>query len=88
MSNIFLETVAMDLKHYKGKILLHIVGHCTRLSALTVIPNKQRETIIKWRIQNPAKFLTDNGDEFSNSTFTNMCKSLGIVIKPTAAESP
>ena len=48
MSNIFLETVEMDLKHYKGKILLHIVDHCTRLSALTVIPNKQLETIIKY----------------------------------------
>ena len=48
MSNTFLETVAIDLKHYKGKILLHIVDHCTRLSASTVMPNKQPEAIIKY----------------------------------------
>ena len=39
MSNTFLETVAMDLKHYKGKSLLHIVDHCTRLFASAAIPN-------------------------------------------------
>ena len=94
LSNTFLETVAMDLKHYKVKILLHIVDHCTRLSASTVIPNKQSETIIKYIFkiwipvfESPAKFLTDNGGEFANSTFTSMCESLGIVIKTTAAES-
>ena len=35
MANTFSETVAIDIKHYKGKILLHIVDHfdhCTRLS--------------------------------------------------------
>ena len=46
MSNTFLETVAIDLKHYKGNILLDIVYHCTRLSASAIIPNKQPETII------------------------------------------
>ena len=35
-----------------------------------------------------AKFLTDNGGEFTNSTFLSMCDSLGIVIKTTAEEWP
>ena len=93
MSNTFLETVATGLKLYKVKILLHIVDLYTGHSALTVIPNKQAETIIKYTFKSwisvfgsPAKFLTDNGGEFANSTFTSMCESLGI--KTTVAELP
>ena len=95
MSNTFLGTVAMDLKHYKGKILLHVVDHCSRLSASAIIPNKQPETIIKYIFKSwisvfgsPTKFLTDNGRKFANNMFTNMCEGLGIVTKTTAAESP
>ena len=95
MTNTFLETVAMVLNYYKGKILLHIVEHCTRPSASTVIPNKQPETIIKYIFKiwisvfgSPAKFLTDYGGEFANIMFISMCESLGIVIKTTAAELP
>ena len=66
--NTFLETVAINLKHYKGKILC---------SASAVIPNKEPKTIIKYVFKSwisllglPAKFLTDNGGEFAaNSTF-------------------
>ena len=94
MSNTFQETVAIDLKHCKGKLLLHIVDHCTRLSASNAIPNKQPETTIKYIFKTwisvfglTAKFLTDHGGEFANSTFTSMCESLGIVIKTRAAES-
>ena len=32
MATEFLETVAMDLKFYDSKILLHLVDHCMRLS--------------------------------------------------------
>ena len=84
MSNLFLETVAMDLKHYKSKILLHIVDHSSRLSASIIIPNKQPEPIIKYIFKSwisafgsPAEFLTDNGGEFANSMFTSICESLG-----------
>ena len=38
MANNFLETVAMDLKFYKGKILLHMIDHATRLSSCALIP--------------------------------------------------
>ena len=34
------------------------------------------------------KFLSDNGGEFANSTFIEMCENLGIKVKNTAAESP
>ena len=43
------EMVATDLKFYRGKILMHLVDHCTRLPAskLNKIMNKNPGTIIK-----------------------------------------
>ena len=95
MSNAFLETLAMDLKNHQGKILLHTLDFFNRLSASTVIPNRQLKTTIKYIFKScisvfgsPAKFLIDNCGEFANCTFTSMCESLGILIKTTAAELP
>ena len=89
------EVVAMDLKSYKGHTLLHFIDHFTCLSASSVIPNKKPETIIQsifkiWiSIYGSAeKFLSDNGGEFANKDFMDMCETLGITIKTTAAESP
>ena len=42
----FQDTVALDLKFYNGKILLHLIDHATRLSGASVIPNKNPETIV------------------------------------------
>ena len=36
----------------------------------------------------PEKFLIDNGGEFANSQFLEMCKAMTITVKVTAAESP
>ena len=46
MATSFQQVVAMDLKEYKGKQILHLVDLCTRLSAATFIPNKKKETIV------------------------------------------
>ena len=95
MAASFQETVAVDLKFYRGIILLHLIDHCTCLSASTVIPNKNPDTIIKgifniWiSVYSLAqKFLTDSGGEFANTEFTQLCESLGITIKTTSAEAP
>ena len=95
MASQFQETVAMDLKFYHGRIILHLIDHCTRLSASSVIPNKNPDTIIKYIFKIwisvygvAEKFLTDNGGEFANNKFMEMCESLGIKIKTTAAEAP
>lgn len=91
----FKDTVALDLKFYNGSILIHMIDHATRLSASSVIPNKKPETIVKHILKNflqvygQAKtFLSDNGGEFINQTFLEMCDIFGIVVKTTAAESP
>ena len=47
MARTFQETVEIDLKFYQGKILLHLIDHCTQLSASTIILNKNSGTIIK-----------------------------------------
>ena len=83
----------MDLKFYHNKILLHLADHATRLSATTVIPSKDSDTIIKaifscwiqiyWSTE---KFFTDNGGEFANSKFLEMCESMNISVVNTAAK--
>jgi hypothetical protein len=91
----FKETVALDLKFYDGNILLHLIDHATRLSIAAVIPNKRPDTIVKNMLRhfiqvfgNAESFLTDNGGEFVNQQFLELCDVFGIKIKTTAAESP
>ena len=95
MASEFQETVAMDLKDYNGHLILHLIDLCTRLSAATFIPNKKKDTIVReiFRIWiaiygKPRKILVDNGGEFANDEFMQMCDYLGIFIQTTAAESP
>ena len=79
----FQETVAMDLKFYDGKILVHLVDHSTWLSASLFIPNKSGDTVSIYTFKiwisvygAPEKFLTDNGGEFANRKFIEMTESL------------
>ena len=95
MANEFQETVAMDLKFYDSKILLHLVDHCTRLSASSFIPDKNPDTILTFIFKiwasfcgAPENFLTDYGGELANAKFIEMAESLGITVKITAAEAP
>ena len=80
---------------FENKIILHLIDVCTRHSSASFIPNKKKETIINAIFKtwiaiygNPRKFLIDNGGEWANEEFLEMCDSLGIDIKTTAAESP
>jgi len=95
MAAEFQEVVAMDLKQYDGKQILHLVDVCTRLSAASFIPNKNKKTIVEALFKiwlavygAPKKFLSDNGGEFANSEFLALCEQFGIVVNTTAAESP
>ena len=38
----FNEIVAMDLKKFKGKLILHVTDHATRFSAATFVDSKHR----------------------------------------------
>lgn len=94
----FNEVVAMDLKEWKkGEVyFLHLVDVATRYSRSVVIYDKKGKTIIDKVIEmwigtgvgSPDKFLADNGGEFANEEFYDMCENLNIRMMHTAAESP
>ena len=91
----FNESVAMDIKFYSGKPILHLIDHATRFSAASVIHSKERDVVISkifeiWisMFGSPGQILTDNGGEFNNEDFRIMGEKLNTKIKSTAAESP
>ena len=95
LANDFNEVVAMDLKFFHGKIILHLIDHVSRFSAAAIIPSKQANEIISKIFKiwisvfgPPKRFLSDNGGEFVNGDFIEMCESFNIVVLTTAAESP
>ena len=95
MATPFQECIAMNLKFYKGKILLHLIDQATRLSVSSFVKSKEPEVILKAVFKSwiqiygaPEKFLTDNGGEFANSKFIDMAESMNNTVKVTAAESP
>ena len=98
MAREFNETVAMDLKEWKkGEIyFLHLIDMATRYSRSTVIYSKEKKVIIDKFIEIwigtglgcPEKILCDNGGEFANAEFMDMCENLNIRMICTAAESP
>ena len=94
-ANFFQDTVALDLKFYNGKILIHLIDHATRYSACGRIPSKQPEIVVKAMFAHwivifgpPQKFLSDNGGEFINQAFLDLCEAYNITIKTTGAEAP
>ncbi|CAL4132571.1 unnamed protein product, partial [Meganyctiphanes norvegica] len=95
----FNDTVAMDLKVWdkeRNVYFLHLIDLATRFSIATIINKKESEVIIDKVMQCwigtglgiPSKFLCDNGGEFANEKFKDMCENLNITVLHTAAESP
>lgn len=73
-----------------------MVDVATRFSISSVIYSKDKKGIVneimeKWigtGLGSSSKFLTDNGGEFANDNFKDMCEYLNITSVCTAAESP
>ena len=85
----------MDLKFYKGKVILHLVDHVTGLSVHSLVPSKKTDVVIESSLNNwisvfglANQCLSDIGGEFGNEKFMEMCQSLNINFKTTSAESP
>ena len=82
-----------DMKLPRRKILLHLVNHATKIISINFCPIQRANLIINaifgsW-IQifgAPKKFLTDNGGNFVNTEFLEMCELMNITVKVTAAE--
>ena len=96
LASHFNQTVALDLKDIRpGLKILHLIDHATRYAQASVVKNKTSTEIVKkifdsWiRIFGcPEQFLTDNGGEFNNGEFLELCDKCNIKILSTAAESP
>ena len=63
----FKKCITMDLKFYKGKILLHLIDHATGFSVTVILPSKKPDqidnVIMKYWVvvyETVDKFLTDN----------------------------
>ena len=97
LASEFNETVALDLKTYENNTtyFIHVIDHATRFSTASVIKSKRSEVIVNEFFKIwvgifgcPQKVLSDNGREFANQEFIQMCESLNINYITTAAESP
>ena len=81
----------MDLKHVpetQNVNILHMIDTVTRYSAAKIIYNKKKETIIEgicsgWisMFGNPKKFMADNGGEFANEEYTEMCQRFNVEVQ-------
>ena len=91
----FQQTVAMDLKFYHGRIILHLIDHGTCLSVTVQVPSKHTKAILNPILRNwisiydsADQFLTDNGGEFVNDDSLKLCEAFNIKVKTTGAEAP
>jgi len=90
----FNELVTMDLKQIDGVWILHCCDYVTRFSAGHVIKNKEAEEVMEklficWiSVFGPMrKLLTDNGGEFVNDDWKELCSTFNILHKDTASEA-
>ena len=95
LASRFNEWVAMDIKEIKGQKVLHLIDLGTKYSISVRIPNKESSTIIDAIFKHwigyfgtPYNILTDNGREFDNQFFRDMCQNVNVIVRTTAAESP
>ena len=96
LASRFNQTVAIDLKDIKPGIkIIHMVDHATRYGQACLVKNKSSSEIVKrifelWiRVFGcPEQLLTDNGGEFNNKEYLDLCDKCNIKVLTTAAESP
>ena len=93
---IFNDVVALDLKQLSDKsLILHAVDTLTRYSGVVPIKSKSANEIVEKLFQiwisifgRPAKFISDNGGEFINHEFMELCMQFGIQLQTSPSESP
>ena len=94
----FGDTIAIDLKEWEnGKIyFLHMIDIATRFSRAAIIHSKEKKVIVDKLIESwigtglgiPKKIMCDNGGEWMNNEFMDLCENVNIRVMTTAAESP
>ena len=91
----FSNTMAMDLKQYGQKYILHIIYLAKSYSNAVLINSRHKdvvvENIIRMRMNTfgvSDKILTDNGGEFNNEELHDMSENLNTEVLAKTAESP
>ena len=95
LASNFMDCVAMDLFFVYGKIILHLIDIFTRYSVAVARSSKSQNSIVDAIMKawisyfgKPKRFIADNGGEFNNRTYRDMCDLFEIKILKTAAYSP
>ena len=94
----FNECGAMDLKIFKSRnlIILYLIDVFTRYTFVSIVPDKKAGIITNVVVKNwilgpfgpPRKCLADNGWEFANEYYRDICENLNIEVLKTGSESP
>ena len=95
MASHFNETVAMDLKQWNGRWILHIIDMWSRYTVSVLINRKRPSNVIDALMQRwvavfgvMGSIMTDNGGEFSSDETREVMSMLNVRLITTAAESP
>lgn len=95
MASEFNEKVAMDLKIWGNKYILHMIDMWSRLTVSVFIDNKKTSTIIDKIMTNwvavygvMQAIMSDNGGEFNSDDMREIASFLNITVNTTAGESP
>ena len=95
MASRFNEKIAMDLKQWKGRWILHIIDMWSRYTVSVFIQRKRSNDVINALMQRwvavfgvMESIMTDNGGEFSSDEMREVMSILNVRLITTAAESP
>ena len=95
MASKFNEKVAMDLKLWNGRWILHIIDMWSRYTLSTFVDRKRPANIIDALVtQWIGKFgvmkalMTDNGGEFNSNEMRDITSVLNVQLCTTSGESP
>lgn len=95
MARNFNEKVAMDLKQYKGRWILHMIDMWSRYTVSMFISHKKPSNVIDALMKNwvgvfgvMGSLMTDNGGEFNSDETREITSILNIRVCTTAGMSP
>lgn len=96
MAEHFNDKVAMDLKQWNGRFILHLVDMWSRFSVSIFINRKRPSEIIDAILRHwvgagygiMKGILCDNGGEFTSDEMKEVCSILNVETLSTAANSP
>ena len=94
--NVFNEVIAMDLKKLScGVWIIHIIDTVTRFTVAASLTTKTGKEIVQMIFKHwisifgrPGTIISDNGGEFINTDFLEMCSMCSINFKTSPAASP